>query len=237
MQKTENVLTRLYRDPIKNLSITGFAENNNITAVKVYKNSLYLKGTSDHSWIYFSCGNEEELCYLINELQDNDEYFASLEDWMLPHVTKHKNIEWLLTTMRLYLPANASLERNTFPVTKLSPEDSDFILDNSNYKNFLSVEYLQERIQKSYSAGIRENGKLVAWGLTHDDGALGSLHVLENHRGNGYGKAIVTSLIEQCRAGGKIPFAQIEEKNLPALGLVQKLGFKEDRRVTWIKLK
>ena len=48
------------------------------------------------------------------------------------------------------------------------------------YKDMLSVGYLNERIEKSVSAGIYNDGKLVAWALTHDDGSLGSMHVLKN---------------------------------------------------------
>ena len=78
--------------------------------------------------------------------------------------------------------------------------------------------------------------KLVAWGLTHDDGALGSLHVLDEYRKKGYGKEILISLIHQNRKLGKISFAQIEEKNLKATNLVEQLGFVKDRRVSWVKL-
>ena len=78
--------------------------------------------------------------------------------------------------------------------------------------------------------------KLVAWGLTHDDGALGSLHVLDEYRKKGYGKEILISLIHQNRKLGKTSFAQIEEKNVKAINLAVRLGFLKDRRVSWIKL-
>jgi 8-oxo-dGTP diphosphatase len=78
--------------------------------------------------------------------------------------------------------------------------------------------------------------KLVAWGLTHDDGALGSLHVMDEYRKKGFGKEILLSLIHQNRKLGKISFAQIEEKNTKATNLVEQLGFIKDRRVSWVKL-
>jgi 8-oxo-dGTP diphosphatase len=78
--------------------------------------------------------------------------------------------------------------------------------------------------------------RLVAWGLTHDDGALGSLHVLDEYRKKGYGKEILISLIHQNRKLGKISFAQIEEKNVKATNLIEQLGFVKDRKVSWVKL-
>ncbi|KAB2849155.1 MAG: GNAT family N-acetyltransferase [Ignavibacterium sp.] len=81
-----------------------------------------------------------------------------------------------------------------------------------------------------------KKNKLVAWGLTHDDGALGSLHVLDDYRKKGYGREILLSLIHQNRKLGRISFAQIEEKNQKAINLVEQLGFVKDRLVNWIKL-
>ncbi len=156
---------------------------------------------------------------------------------MLPIITKEKRIDWKLTTMRYYYPSDSISESDNLNILKLNSEDPGFIFEHSKYKEFLSVDYLKERIEKSYSACIRESGKLVAWGLTHDDGALGSLQVMDEQRKKGYGRAILISLIEKCLQDKKIPFAQIEENNLPAVKLVRQLGFIEDRRVTWLKLK
>ena len=97
--------------------------------------------------------------------------------------------------------------------------------------------YLEERITKSFSAGIFQKGRLAAWGLTHDEGAIGSLNVLKEFRGKGLGSTVVASLVEQIRAAGKIPFAQVEERNIPALKLCKKLGFIVDRNVTWLKIR
>jgi GNAT superfamily N-acetyltransferase len=156
---------------------------------------------------------------------------------MIPIINEKKKFEWTLSTMRWYLPDNVEVAENTYKTFPLSPEHIGFIISQSNYKQFLTPRYIKERITKSISACIYENEKLVAWGLTHDDGALGSLNVLDEYRGKKYGTEIVLSLIHQCRALGKIPFAQTEETNEKAIKLVTKLGFVMDRRVTWIKCK
>jgi len=74
--------------------------------------------------------------------------------------------------------------------------------------------------------------KLVTCGLTHYNDALGSVHVLDEYNKSGYGKEIMISLIHQCRKLNKIPFAQIEEKNLKAVNLIEQLGFIKDKKVS-----
>ena len=155
---------------------------------------------------------------------------------MIPIITEKRKAEWILSTMRFYLPDDFEVSENKKEVVPLTTEHIGFIISQSNYKQFLTPAYVKERISKSISAAIFKKDKLVAWGLTHDDGALGSLHVLDAYRKKGYGKEILISLIHQNRKLDKMSFAQIEERNINAARLVESLGFKKDRRVSWVKL-
>jgi len=227
----------LKQDFITNLSTVGFIENNPITEVVEINNSYLIKGTSDVEWIYLVCKNEPELKMLLEKSGCINIYFASVEDWMIPIITEKRSAEWILSTMRYYLPDDVEVPENKIEVIPLATDHIGFIISQSNYKQFLTPAYVEERISKSISAAIFKKDKLVAWGLTHDDGALGSLHVLDEYRKKGYGKEILISLIHQNRKLGKISFAQIEEKNLKATYLIEQLGFIKDRRVSWVKLK
>jgi 8-oxo-dGTP diphosphatase len=155
---------------------------------------------------------------------------------MIPFITEKRKPEWILTTMRYFLPDDVDVPANKKDVIPLTTDHIGFIISQSNYRQFLTPAYIEERITKSISAAIMKKDKLVAWGLTHDDGALGSLHVLDDYRKKGYGREILLSLIHQNRKLGKISFAQIEEKNQKAINLVEQLGFVKDRLVSWIKL-
>lgn len=225
----------LKKDFISNISTIGFIENNPINEVIQLNNSYLIKGTSDVEWTYIVCNNEDDLRALLGKSPDNI-YFASVEDWMIPVITEKRNAEWILSTMRYYLPEDVEVPENKKEVIPLTTDHIGFIISQSNYKQFLTPAYVEERISKSISAAIMKKDKLVAWGLTHDDGALGSLHVLDEYRKKGYGKEILISLIHQNRKLGKISFAQIEEKNIKATNLIEQLGFVKDRRVSWIKL-
>lgn len=226
---------KLQKDFLSNISIIGFIENNPITEVIEINDSYLIKGTSDVEWTYIVCSNENDLRALLGKSASNT-YFASVEDWMIPIITEKRNAEWILSTMRYYLPDDVEVPENKKEVVPLTTDHIGFIISQSNYKQFLTPAYVEERISKSISAAIMKKDKLVAWGLTHDDGALGSLHVMDEYRKKGFGKEILLSLIHQNRKLGKISFAQIEEKNTKATNLIEQLGFIKDRRVSWVKL-
>lgn len=236
MKDLDKLTEILNQDFLSNISTIGFIENNPITEIVEINNSYLIKGKSDVEWIYLVCKNEIELKALLEKSGGNNIYFASVEDRMIPVITEKRKAEWVLSTMRYYLPDDVKVTENKMEVIPLTTDHIGFIISQSNYKKFLTPAYLEERITKSISAAIFEKDKLVAWGLTHDDGALGSLHVLDEYRKKGYGKEILISLINQNRKLGKISFAQIEEKNTKAANLAEQIGFVKDRRVNWIKL-
>jgi 8-oxo-dGTP diphosphatase len=237
INELQELKRNLVKDPVRNSSTLGFIENNPIIEILSEGSSYIIKGISDREWIYIASENKEEFRNLLTKLYLTDKYFASLENWMIPEVLKRGQIDWQLTTMRYYLPESVEFPENRIEIAKLKKEDSVYIRDKSHYKQFLPIEYLEQRINNSFSAGIKENDKLVAWAITHDDGAIGALHVLDDYRNKGYAAGIVIYMSRKIRDAGRIPIAQIEEKNNPAIKLFEKLGFVKDRRVTWLMLK
>lgn len=77
----------------------------------------------------------------------------------------------------------------------------------------------------------------MAWAITHDDGAIGFLHVLEEYRGKGYGTNVTAAMINKLLELDELPFVHIEEDNIKSMDLALKAGFSKDRRIHWVKLK
>ena len=228
-------LELLSSDSAKNISFINFIKNNKVTFLQVVDNAIVGKGISDHEWVYFCCHNEMELIELLKFCK-SDKFFAVLEDWMLPFVAEEKEIDWKLSTRRYILPENIEFVSTIQRVEDLQATDADYIYQNSKYKDFLSVKYIEDRINMGLSSGIKENGKLVAWAITQDDGAIGFLNVLQEYRRQGYAIEIIVDIINKVRKSGNIPFAYIEDTNKHAVELCNKLGFLSDRLIHWIKL-
>ena len=236
-KEKQEAISFLRKNEIYNLSIIGFIVENQLQRLIREKNSFLVQGSEAERWIYLSSEDEKEFVDLIQSLNVEDKYFGAVDDWQIPYLTKSKEVDWLINAIQYHYPDDKRIPQNRIETQQLTPKDSEYIFSQSVYKNVLSVEYLNERIERSVSAGIYEDGKLVAWALTHDESSLGSMHVLKDYRRKGYAKEITISLVRQCREVGKIPFLQCENKNIPAQKLVESIGFIKDRNVSWLKLK
>jgi 8-oxo-dGTP diphosphatase len=231
------VIKKLRSDGTYNLSIIGYIQENDLIKLLTIGNSILAQGSEEDKWIYLYSKYENELFKLIENLNADDKYFGAIDDWQIPIITKKGNIDWLINAYQYHLPDEKELPENKVETYRITTRDSPYIVTQSIYKEMLSTDYINERIERSVSAGIYENGRLVAWALTHDDSSLGSMHVLKDCRRKGYAREITISLVKQCRAIGKIPFLQCENKNVAAQRLMESLGFVKDRNVSWLKLK
>jgi 8-oxo-dGTP diphosphatase len=237
-QNDKNAATKKLRsNAIYNLSIIGYIQENKLKRLLTIGDSVLAQGSEGEKWIYLYSKDENELAALIENLNDDDRYFGAIDNWQIPVITKKREIDWLINAYQYHYPDDKEIPENKIKTYRLTPKDSEYIISQSIYKEMLTLGYLNERIERSVSAGIYYDGILVAWALTHDDGSLGSMHVLEDYRRKGYAREITNSLLRQCRTIDKIPFLQCEDKNVPAQTLVERMGFVKDRNVSWLKLK
>lgn len=233
----ETIVSFLKQDEIKNMNMLYFMENNPVHSLDRIGDSVVLRGDSDHRWIYISTPDKRELNKVLSTLTINDRFFAVIEDWMLPLLTAGKTVLWQMSTLKLILPDHVTFRWNpNSAITPLSIDDAPYVFEHSLYQGVTSPDYIRYRIRNGPSVSIRESGKLVAWAMTHDDSALGLLHVLEDYRRRGYAYELTACLIHRLREQGKIPFAHIEETNLKSMSLAIKSGFQKDRRVHWLKV-
>ncbi|OGB63237.1 MAG: hypothetical protein A2Y94_07585 [Caldithrix sp. RBG_13_44_9] len=236
-QKLE-ILVYLKKDLIKNISLLYFMQNNPVRYLKKIKNSVILKGTSDQDWIFISSNQPDELEIILDSFDQTDKYFASLESWMLPYFQSRWEMEWILTANRYYLPDEIAIEpQSDIQIRKLRAAEASYIYHHSEYQTYTSVDYLKMRIEKGLSAGIEENGELLAWVLTHDDLAIGTLHVLESARRKGFATVLTLYMVSELRKQGIIPFVQIVPENTASIRLAERFGFRFDREVSWLALK
>lgn len=223
--------------PLKNIASIGYFQNYPVTEYFKEGDSALILGKSDHIWAHLVSSDESELSKILHKYHTKTRYYHSVEDWMIPHILKHGTVDWILSTNRYILDDRVACDLPEISSVKIEPGLASYIQENSSYKGFTSLEYIEERLTRDISAGIMLDKQLVAWGLTHDDGSLGFLHVLKEYRSRGYGKSILLNLIHQRRLEGKPVFGNIEPENKNSIGLASKLGFAFDKQSSWIKLR
>lgn len=123
-------------------------------------------------------------------------------------------------------------------VVPLEPEDAQEICKYWHGGSRDAVPYIRYRIEDGPAYGIRTEGELIAWSLTHyiTDHAmcLGFLHVKDPWRGKGYAVAITKTLINHALKAGQVPVVDIYKDNHPSLELARKFGFREIGENHWL---
>jgi len=232
IQRLEQVLSL---EPIRNVSNIGFLRNNPITDCWVVGDAVLFCGISDHEWVYVSATSEAQLTALLSHRSPAARYFAAIEAWMEPIILGDRPAKWRLLTRRFVLPTSVPATPVHPDASPLRPDDAVRVHRRSEYRDLAPASYIRDRIERGPSVGIRRGGELVAWGLTHDDGALGMIHVLPDARRQGLGAAILASLAHLALAAGSIPFSHIEETNPASIGMHRRVGFVADRQISWVE--
>jgi ribosomal protein S18 acetylase RimI-like enzyme len=223
-------------DPISNMSMLGFfAKHNPIKTLSV-GDSFMAHGKSDEDWWYLSCKNLDDFDWFLNQTGKDDSFLAVIDDSMLNRVKSRFTCRWTLSCIRFYLPSNIVVPKPSLSTSELLITDAEHIYTNSNYKTYTTVEYIREQIAQGESSAFRQGQTLAGWVLTHDDGAMGMLHVLDFFRRKGIARALVIDLIKKIRKMGITPFTYVEPSNTASMELVKSLGFIPDRPIHWVCL-
>lgn len=235
------LLAGLESDPVRYTGHIGFFALHPVEDVVTQGDSVALIGESDQRWAYLVSDDETECRKLLERLREKEHItaYALLEEWMAHILKGSAEIEKELLATRFYYPEGQPLPQPPEGVTleELSPEETALVYEESEYREYLSQTYLSTLITEGISAGVREENRLVAWGIAHDDLAIGNLHVLPEYRRRGYARAITIALASALREEGFLPTLYIEPGNEPSRRLAESLGFREDRNVVWINLK
>lgn len=235
MDNTLLSILNLY--PTKNITIRGFFSNYDVESYYIENNSILIFGESDHLWAHILSSSQRELSSLLEKYHMKTKFYFSVEDWMIPLILRHGTADWIMETNRFILDADVIVDLPKSNIINIDKSYATFMYNNSDYKDYISIKYIEDRLSKDISAGIVVNNILVAWGFTHDDGALGFLHVLEDFRNKGYGIDILLGLIHRRKKANKPVFGNIVPGNIASTKLVTKLGFELDCKTSWIKLK
>jgi 8-oxo-dGTP diphosphatase len=224
----------LLEDPVRNCNILYFLQDNVITGYQSCGYSLLVTGISDRDWTYFSSANQNEFNNLLSYIIPGSNNFAAVEEWMIPHILERFQCEPALSVNKYYLPDDIRLPEVRNTIYSLTEDDAAAIMNKSEYKEWLTFDYVKDRIKRGISGGIYNGDELIAWAVTHDDGAIGFLTVDEKYRCKGLGSDLTIYMADKVRNTGRIPFVHIEKENNNSISIALKIGFKEYGRISWL---
>lgn len=162
--------------------------------------------------------------------------FSATPSWVHDHVRKRRGINWVAPCFGYALkdPARLAIHHRRRRVGHLQPEDTRLVTEHWPYNEGKNdLRYISWRIRFGPTAAIRRQGRPVAWALTHGDGSMGFLHVIEPWRGQGMARTIGTALAQRLLGKGINPFLFIEKKNRASIRLTQTMGFDRVGTFVW----
>ncbi len=218
----------------RSLHLLGLVREGATLLVEFVPGGVLVKGKTSHSLLTTSREATESLLDRVS--WNGPVSFSALPSVLADHVVRRGIVSWRAQFWLCYLPAEVELLPAPPSVDALTVEDAPTIQRFWPYADESSIDYVLERIERGITAGLRIDGELVAWGLTHTSGAMGFLHVLEKHRGLGYAKAVTYRIAEEIRGRGDTPFVYIGVGNEASLGLAATLGMIRVEQVEWMGL-
>ncbi len=159
------------------------------------------------------------------------------EEWMLPLIEAHAEkfeggLFWLFE-----LDPKDFEDHEGPGVRPLDPKWGDMIGKIWDSDWDLADAHVRHRIEAGHAYAVYEDGKPVAWALLHFEtptvSMMGFLHVLEPHRGKGYGRSVGSALAKDILGRGKIPALHVSVGNVPSLELTASLGFHRVKKQVW----
>lgn len=230
-----NQIQKLKKNHNKNINIINFSKTYPLTRFDFVNDSIVLTGTSDNSWTYISLDNENDMDWVIKKLREENKHIVIFDKSVLDYYESNYEIEWKLSCEKYVYESDRILKLED--VYELTEDDAYYIQENNSYNSFTDIEYIKFRIQNGIGIGIKKHNKLVAWVLTHDDGAIGFMHVLEDYRNKGYALQLTNEIVRRLLSVDDLPFVHIEKNNEKSIKLAEKSGFKYVGDIHWIKIK
>jgi 8-oxo-dGTP diphosphatase len=219
----------------KNINLINIKKDYPLERQVFIGDSIVLTARSDYSWTYISLASEDDLGQVMGLLSPQDTRLMVQDPCVLKYLKDQRAIEWIMSCQKLIY--NGPKLSMTYPVYELKETDADYIQTMNDYGDFTDVSYIKTRINKGIGLGIKEQDQLIAWVLTHDDGAIGFIKVLPEYRNKGYAKLLTHEVIARQELEKSLSFVHIEKDNMKSIALAEKVGFETFGEVHWIKLK
>lgn len=232
MNLNESVKQKLIRHHRENIALFNLAGEYELIEVAEENDMVMCRFLSDEAWCHFSHNSSADFLGKTLEASRQDAYLVLTDVDVFAWLKSQYRLAWHISCIRLFLQSSAIVSSQPF-VEALTPGDLRQVYENSDYQQFLSMDYLKQRLMLGGGFCVRVSKQPVAWVMTHDDGSVGMLHVLEAYRGNGYARALVMAMASEIRTKGKEVFAHIVHSNIPSLRLFASLGFAPCCEVSW----
>jgi len=234
----QEAIAILEREPLRHFTMRSLL--NGTRSVEIYASGacLLAKDSDSVDGFSFLAVDAEQRCELLLPLITGEEE--------LIHVQGDKAAEFIRRTFRtghdanciqLYLPDSIPVMDDTDGIVDLKPEDAEYILSHYDHKDVTTVEYLRSRIRSAPAVGVKVDGILAGFVMTHEELTMGVMQVLPEYRRLGLATRLNAALVLRMRALGHPCLVEIVQGNTASLALAKAVGYVPLQKTHWIHLR
>ena len=195
---------------------------------KIISLCLYFKGFETPTQITF--GDDSSLSKIFERIDTPKRVHAHLLPVHKKILTKYysfnklKLMKRMATTRESFTPATGSALRLT---------ENNLTELEIFYAEREETFFLRDMLTSGVYYGIRKDGKLVSVAGTHvisplhKIACIGNVFTLSSHRNRGYATICTSKVVEDLLLNHKNVILNVDSKNIPAIRVYEKLGFKE----------
>lgn len=208
-----------------------------IPALEALKRSpdsrVYVKGNSailhdsKSGTAYAYSQDERELLSLRDALAKEVNVILLLNSALMQVFTVNwRPVERAKEFYQYYCPPDGpAYETKGIDVRPIGAEYTDFVCAHYDYRALAVPDYIGPRLEEGPAFGVFVKEEIAGFILTHDEGSIGMLHVLPQHRRKGFGEALLAAIAARLIETGRVPYCHIALDNEASLNMHKKLGF------------
>lgn len=226
---SEAIYKFLNRNPIINLNLIGFMENEPEAEIYVdnEENPSGVIARKDYfSFLYVE--NDDFLNEALDTLYSGDNFygFSGVYRPIADKIKSRYIVNWVSPCSLYYLPKKeVDLSLIKHPLQDVEMKDAETIDHFYTFRDETSLERIKKDLGNRPSSAVYVDGDIASWVLVHNDNSMGIMFTKEEYRGKGYAVDVTIDLADKILKSGRTPFLQIVEGNNMSPGLARKCGF------------
>lgn len=203
-----------------------FASNEGVLLIDIPSNIYMLSST-----------NNEISKKLISILPDDFNIIAVHDKFSFDLLMKKHNFsETMICYNTVYTKSTPiPFDNSIVEIKPLTLEYKTSIINSYSKIDIVDDSYIENRLNANVMLGAFINNNLCGFIGCHEEGSIGMLEVLPEHKWKGIGSALQIAATNAALAQKRYPYGQVVETNIASTELQKKLGFELSKdKVYWL---
>lgn len=233
---------RFLEDKIKYANAIGRLNNKRLV-YKYYRNGAFEMLESEGMLIPYDIGEslKEELLVFAKERLDLETLdFAGIPKHQFDAISEMGDVVWeelcYLYTYEGDFYTDISDTLGPYTLDTLKEADATCVFEHYTYPDD-GIEYIKGIIDNELTLCARYEGEAVSWVVQRQDGSLGIMYTLKQHRNKGLGLWLSRHIMNEVMRRGEKPYLHIMVNNAPSIALAKALNMTNWGETVWFGVK